>query len=59
MVRLVVDSRGKPPDPEKGRKAIGSIVVEMRKDLLGKSRLTFEEFHDFLSSPFLPFHHDV
>ena len=44
MVRLVVDSRGEPPDPEKGRKAIGNIVIEMRKDLLGKSRLTFEEF---------------
>jgi hypothetical protein len=44
MVRLVIDSRGKIPDPEKGKKAVGNIVIEMRKDLLGKSRLTFEEF---------------
>ncbi len=44
MVRLVIDSKGKVPDPEKGRKAVGNIVIEMRKDLLGQSHLTFEEF---------------
>jgi hypothetical protein len=44
MVRLVIDSKGKTPDFEKGRKAVGNIVVEMRKDLLGKTQLTFEDF---------------
>ena len=44
MVQLVIASKGKTPEPEKGRKTVGNIVVEMRKDLLGKSQLTFEAF---------------
>ena len=44
MVQLVIDSRGKEPDPEKGKKAIGNIVLEMRKDLLGKTGLNSEDF---------------
>ncbi len=44
MVQLVIDSRGKEPEPEKGKKAIGNIVLEMRKDLLGKTKLTSENF---------------
>ncbi len=44
MVQLVIDSRGKKPEPEKGRKAVGNIVLEMRKDLLGKIKLTSENF---------------
>ncbi len=44
MVQLVIDSRGKEPDPEKGKKAVGNIVLEMRKDLLGKTKLTTNDF---------------
>jgi 23S rRNA A1618 N6-methylase RlmF len=44
MVQLVIDSRGKEPEPERGRRAVGSIVLEMRKDLLGKTELTTNDF---------------
>jgi len=44
MVQLVIDSRGKEPDHEKGKKAVGNIVFEMRKDLLGKTELTADNF---------------
>lgn len=44
MVQLIIDSRGKEPEPEKGKKAIGNIVFEMRKDLLGKTELTTKDF---------------
>ena len=44
MVQLVIDLKGKDPEPEKGKKAVGSIVLEMRKDLLGKTKLTSEDF---------------
>jgi hypothetical protein len=44
MVQLVIDSRGKEPEHEKGKKAVGNIVLEMRKDLLGKTELTADNF---------------
>ena len=44
MVQLVINSRGKEPDPEKGKKTVGNIVLEMRKDLLGKTELTTNDF---------------
>lgn len=44
MVQLVIDSRGKEPEHEKGKKAVGNIVFEMRKDLLGKTELTADNF---------------
>lgn len=44
MVQLVIDSRGKEPDLGKGKKAVGNIVLEMRKDLLGKTELTTNDF---------------
>jgi len=44
MVQLVIDSRGKEPEREKGKKAVGNIVFEMRKDLLGKTELTADNF---------------
>lgn len=44
MVQLVISSRSKDPELEKGKKAVGNIVLEMRKDLLGKTKLTFEDF---------------
>ncbi|WP_205684933.1 hypothetical protein [Poseidonibacter lekithochrous] len=44
MVKLVVESNSKNIDPEDGRKAIGNIVVAMRKDLLGKTKLSYSNF---------------
>jgi hypothetical protein len=46
MVKLIIESKGETPnpDPEKGRKVVGSIVLEMRKDLLGKTKLSSEDF---------------
>jgi hypothetical protein len=44
LVRLVIDVQGKEPNPEKGRKAIGNIVLAMRKDLLGKTTLSYKDF---------------
>ena len=44
MVKLVIDSKGKDPDPEKGREVIGNIVLAMRKDLKGKTNLNFSDF---------------
>lgn len=42
MVSLVRE--GGVPDPLEGRKAVGSIVVAMRKDLYGKTKLGFDAF---------------
>jgi len=44
MVRLVIDSKGKDPNPELGRKVVGNIVLAMRKDLNGKTKLRFSDF---------------
>lgn len=44
MVRLVIESRGEIPNIEAGRKAVGEIVLAMRKDLLGKTNLKFYDF---------------
>ena len=48
MLQFVIDSRGK--EPEKDKKAVGNIVFEMRKDLLGKTELTSKDFRytDFI-----------
>ncbi len=44
MVQIVIDSRGKNPEQEEGKKAVGNIVLEMRKDLSGKTNLKSEDF---------------
>lgn len=44
MVRLVIDAQGQSPDTEIGRKAVGEIVVAMRRDLLKTSKLGFTAF---------------
>lgn len=44
LVQLVIDSEGKDPNLQEGRKAIGNIVLAMRKDLLGKTTLTYKDF---------------
>ncbi|MFZ2970929.1 MAG: hypothetical protein WA063_07325 [Minisyncoccia bacterium] len=44
MVQLVISSKGKEPEQEKGKKAVGNVVLEMRKDLSGKTNLTSDDF---------------
>lgn len=44
MVQLVIDLKGNRPKSDIGLKAVGKIVLEMRKDLLGKTKLTSNEF---------------
>lgn len=44
MVQLLMVSREKKYDLEEGRKAIGSIVLAMRQDLLGKTNLHYNDF---------------
>ncbi len=44
IVRLVIDSKGSEPDPDAGRKAVGEIVLAMRRDLLHKTDLDYTAF---------------
>jgi hypothetical protein len=44
MVNFVIDSKGKEPNHEIGRKCVGEIVLAMRKDLLGNTNLTYKDF---------------
>jgi hypothetical protein len=44
FVKLVIDSRGRHPNPNEGRQAVGNIVLAMRRDLLGKTKLSPEDF---------------
>ena len=44
MIQLVIESDGKNPNPEEGRKAVGNIIVAIRKDLLGKTTLDYSSF---------------
>jgi hypothetical protein len=44
MIQLVIDAQGRDPDHDEGRRAVGNIVLAMRKDLLGKTKLTYEDF---------------
>jgi hypothetical protein len=44
MVRLVIENRGSPPKPEVGRRAVGEIVLAMRRDLLHETDLDYTAF---------------
>jgi hypothetical protein len=44
LVELVKKNEGQKPNFEDGQKAIGNIVLAMRKDLLGKTNLSFKDF---------------
>jgi len=35
---------GNTPNPNLGRELIGTIILEMRKDVLGKTNLTYMDF---------------
>ena len=41
---LLMEERGANPDPQKGLKVVGEIILQMRKDLLGKTKLTYRDF---------------
>jgi hypothetical protein len=44
LVELLISERGKTPDPQKGKGVIGNIVLQMRKDLCGKTKLQPDNF---------------
>ena len=44
LVQLIIASKGAPPDPEAGHKAVGEIVLAMRRDLLKTTTLTHSSF---------------
>jgi hypothetical protein len=44
MVHLVIESRGTTPDVEAGRRAVGEIVLAMRRDLLHRTHLGYTAF---------------
>jgi hypothetical protein len=44
LIKFVIDSKGKEPDHDAGKKAVGDIVIAMRKDLLGKTKLKYIDF---------------
>ena len=44
LILLVIESRGASPDQEVGRKAVGDIVLAMRRDLLKTTKLSYKSF---------------
>jgi len=44
MVQLVINGQGSAPDPTTGRRAVGEIVLSMRRDLLHKTALDYTAF---------------
>ncbi|MFA4833555.1 MAG: hypothetical protein WC619_01755 [Patescibacteria group bacterium] len=44
LVKLLIEERGKTPDSKRGRDVVGNIVLQMRKDLLGKTKLENNDF---------------
>ena len=44
LIELMKINHGQAPAPQDGRKAIGNIVLAMRKDLLGKTKLDYLAF---------------
>lgn len=44
LIKLLIEENGNTPNPEKGRKIIGTIILKMRKDLLGKTELSYKDF---------------
>lgn len=44
LIKLLLDEKGKAPNPEKGNEIIGTIILKMRKDLLGKTKLSQKDF---------------
>ena len=44
LIKLLIEEKGKAPNPDKGKEIIGTIILKMRKDLLGKTKLSQKDF---------------
>jgi len=44
LTNLLMKKQGADPDPVQGRKVVGNIILQMRKDLLGKTKLRHTDF---------------
>ncbi len=44
LITLAKEEEGKAPNIEKGRQAIGNVILSMRKDLLGTTSLSHRDF---------------
>ncbi len=44
LIQLLMKEEGNTPNLNLGRELIGTIILEMRKDLLGKTNLTYMDF---------------
>ena len=44
LIKLLMDEKGKAPNPDKGKEIVGTIILKMRKDLLGKTKLSQKDF---------------
>ncbi len=44
LTTFIIEEESKGLNPEMGRKIIGIIILEMRKDLLGKTNLKYKDF---------------
>jgi hypothetical protein len=45
LVELLIRERGKKPKSNEGGEVVGNIILQMRRDLLGKTKLTGDDFH--------------
>jgi hypothetical protein len=45
LTDFLILERGNQPDKNNGAKVVGEIIINMRKDLLGKTNLTYKDFH--------------
>ncbi len=45
LTRILIEESGKTPNQQRGRKVVGNIILEMRKDLIGKTSLSYQDFH--------------
>jgi len=44
LIKLLIKEEGNAPNPELGREMVGTIILKMRRDLLGKTNLTYKDF---------------
>jgi len=44
LVNLLVIEKGKKPNQDNGKKVVGNIVLAMRNDLMGKTKLKYSDF---------------
>lgn len=53
LTKLLIREREKGPNPQEGREVVGNIILEMRRDLLGKTGLTYKDFRytDVIQKP--------